>query len=181
MNSSPSSTKATHYMMKKYLSLVALCLLLLASCGDKKKETGPQNQYLRPVTLDLSSKDTVQIRQLVDNYVQAFSDNNFEAASQMLYRVENDSIKPLTDKEREDFVKAMKHFTIYACELSEFTIRTEKNNEMKLKVQIIENGDLENNIGVTHFSLNPVLKDGTWYLTVRDKDAEGVENYYENN
>ena len=147
--------------MKKYLSLVALCLLLLASCGDKKKETGPQNQYLRPVTLDLSSKD--------------------EAASQMLYRVENDSIKPLTNKEREDFVKAMKHFTIYACELSEFTIRTEKNNEMKLKVQIIENGDMENNIGVTHFSLNPVLKDGTWYLTVRDKDAEGVENYYENN
>ena len=73
-------------MMKKYLSLVALCLLLLASCGDKKKETGPQNQYLRPVTLDLSSKDTVQIRQLVDNYVQAFSDNNFEAASQMLSR-----------------------------------------------------------------------------------------------
>ena len=40
---------------------------------------------------------------------------------------------------------------------------------------------MENNIGVTHFSLNPVLKDGTWYLTVRDKDAEGVENYYENN
>lgn len=168
-------------MMKKYLSLAAVCLMLFAACGgDKKKETGPQNQYLRPVTLDLTEKDTVQVRQLVDNYVQAFANNDFETASQMLYRVENDSVKPLTAEEREDFVKAMKNFTIYACELSEFTIRTEKNNEMKLKVQIIENGDMENNIGVTHFSLNPVQKDGIWYLTVRDKEAEGVEDYYEN-
>ena len=167
--------------MKKYLSLAIVGLLLLASWGDKKKETGPQNPYLRPVTLDLTEKDTVQVRQLVDNYVQAFSHNDFEAASQMLYRVENDSVKPLTEEERANFVKAMKNFTVYGCELSEFTIRTDKNNEMKLKVQIIEDGDLANNIGVTHFSLNPVLKDGTWYLTVRDKEAEGVEDYYENN
>ena len=168
-------------MMKKNLSLAFVCLLLLVACGgDKKKESGPQNPYLRPVTLDLDEKDTIEIRQLVDTYVQAFANNDFETASQMLYKMENDSVKPLSENERTDFVKAMKNFTVYGCELSEFTIRSEKNNEMKLKVQIIESGDLAKNIGVTHFSLNPVLKDGTWYLTVRDDRAEGVENYYEN-
>ena len=169
-------------MMKKYLSLALVGLMLLASCGDRKKsdETGPQNKYLRPVTLDLTEKDTLQVRQLVDSYVAAFANNDFEAASQMLYRVQNDSVMPLSDEERKDFVKAMKHFTVYACELSEFTIRTEKNNEMKLKVQIMENGDLATNQGVTHFSLNPVLKDGQWYLTVLDDRAEGVEDYYKN-
>lgn len=167
--------------MKKYLSLAFVGLMLLASCNDsKKKYTGPQNEYLRPVTLDLTEKDTVQVRQLVDSYVQAFANNDFEAASQMLYRVQNDSVLPLSDKERKDFVNAMKNFTVYGCELSEFTIRTEKNNEMKLKVQIIEDGDLATGKGVTHFSLNPVLKDGQWYLTVLDKDAEGVEDYYKN-
>lgn len=169
-------------MMKKYLSLAVLGLLLLASCGgDKKKgeETGPQNKYLRPVTLDLTERDTVQIHDLVESYVQAFANNDFEAASQMLYRVENDSVMPLSDEERRNFVQAMSRFKVYACKLSSFVIRTEKNNEMKLAVQIMENGDMETGKGVTHFSLNPVLKNGQWYLTVRDNDAEGVENYYE--
>lgn len=168
-------------MMKKYLSLAAVCLMLFAACGgDKKKETGSQNPYLRPVTLDLSQKDTTQIRQLVDNYVQAFANNDLETASQMLYCVKNDSVIPLPEQERRNFVKAMSVFTVYACELEEFTIRTEKNNEMKLKVQIMEDGDMATGKGVTHFSLNPVLKDGQWYLTVRDENAEGVENYYKN-
>ena len=169
-------------MMKKYISLLVVGLLVLASCGDKKRseETGPQNKYLRPVTLDLSQKDTTQIRQLVDNYVQAFANNDFETASQMLYCVKNDSVIPLPEQERRNFVRTMKVFTVYACELEEFTIRTEKNNEMKLKVQIMEDGDMATNKDVTHFSLNPVLKDGQWYLTVRDENAEGVENYNKN-
>ena len=32
--------------------------------------------------------------------------------------------------------------------------------------------------GVMSFSLNPVVKDGKWYLTLYDKDAEGVEDIY---
>ena len=37
---------------------------------------------------------------------------------------------------------------------------------------------LEKEIGVTTLTLNPVVKDGKWYLTIRDKHAEGVKDVY---
>jgi len=58
-------------------------------------------------------------------------------------------------------------------------LRSDKNNEVKLTVQIVSSGDLDKEIGVTHLSLNPVVKDGKWYLTLLDKNAEGVEEIYE--
>ena len=69
---------------------------------------------------------------------------------------------------------------VYAVRTTSFILRSDKNNDVKLTVQIDENGDIDKNIGTISFSLNPVYKDGNWYLTVLDKYAEGVENIYEN-
>ena len=49
---------------------------------------------------------------------------------------------------------------------------------MKLTLQIQENGNISENIGTISMSLNPVYKDGEWYLTLYDKYAEGVEDIY---
>jgi hypothetical protein len=38
---------------------------------------------------------------------------------------------------------------------------------------------LDKGIGVTTISLNPVTKKGKWYLTLLDKNAEGVEDVYD--
>ena len=37
---------------------------------------------------------------------------------------------------------------------------------------------LEKGEGITHFFFFFVRKDNTWYLTVLDENAEGVENAY---
>ena len=166
--------------MKKFLSLVMICLLLLCSCGKKKQQDDDygRSKYLRPVTMELSEHDTLQIMEQEKEYMASFSKNDFETASHMLYNVHNDSVSLLPEKARKEFVRAMQNFTVYDCKVSEFILREEKNNEVKLAVQIIKDGNLETGEGVTHFSLNPVRKDNTWYLTVLDENAEGVANAY---
>ena len=77
-----------------------------------------------------------------------------------------------------EYVDAMNHLTIYDAKMTAITLRDRKNNALRLTVQITESGDLSKEIGVTHFFLNPVLKDGKWYLTLLDENAEGVEKIY---
>ena len=166
--------------MKQFFSLAVICMLVLCSCVNKKQQedSNAHSKFLRPVTMSLSADDTLQINQKVKQFVDAFSQNDFEEASRMLYYVHNDSVTPLTDKDRQEFVQAMQHFTVYGCKVYEFILRAEKNNQVKLAIQIFKEGNLEKGEGVTYFSLNPVRKDNNWYLTVLDERAEGVEDYY---
>lgn len=151
---------------------------MLCSCGGKKKDYTPAEEFLRPASIDYSGKDTAEINDIVNNYVAAFSSKQFDKASEMLYTVSNDSILPMSDKAKTEYVEAYSHMPIYKCQLFGLTLRSDKNNAVKLAIQIAKNGDIDKNIGVTYVYLNPVKVGGKWYLTLLDKDAEGVEDVY---
>ena len=62
--------------------------------------------------------------------------------------------------------------------MKSFILHSDKNNEVAFSVLMVPNGDLEKGIGVTTLTMNPVIKNGKWYLTIRDNRAEGVEDVY---
>ena len=156
-----------------------ISIFLFAACNQKKTETAEQ-VILRPAEIDLNAQDTIEINQLVDQYVSLFIDNDLQGASSLLNVVNNDSIRPLSEEERTGFVKALSIFHFYDYKNMGMIIRSDKNNEIDLAVQIIPDGDISKNQGVTHFYLNPVKIDGHWYLTLLDNMAEGVHNIYKN-
>lgn len=125
-----------------------------------------------------TDKDTTTISKQGDEYLQLFRNRNFAGCADLLYEVRNDSIFPLSDTKKAEYVNAMSNLPIYDAKMTAITLRDRKNNALRLTVQIIESGDLSKEIGVTHFFLNPVLKDGKWYLTLLDENAEGVEKIY---
>lgn len=159
------------------MAFAASCLFV--SCKSDKKQYTGKSEYLRPATMVYSTQDSIEIKQLVNNYVEAFNNKDYKATSEMLYKLRNDSIIPLEAKERAAYIEAYNHMPTYGCKVKSFVLRSDRNNEVKLSVQIVSSGDLDNEVGVTHLSLNPVLKDGKWYLTLLDRNAEGVEDVYE--
>lgn len=170
--------------MNTYKIVVLACAaVLVAACTSQKKERKmPEvDQLLRPASMNYSSQDSANINALVSEYAVLFGQRDFNSCSNMLYKLQNDSIKPLSDGERQGFVKAMnrRFKNIYAVRPTSFVLRSDKNNDVKITIQIDEDGDIMNNVGTISMSLNPVLKDGTWYLTLLDRHAEGVQNVYE--
>lgn len=151
--------------------------MFTVSCKKEQKRTN-RSEYIRPASMDYSKQDSAEIKQLVGNFVDAFNNKDFKAVSEMLYKVRNDSVLPLSDKEKADYVTANGHINVYGCKMKSIVLRSDKNNEVKLTVQIVSSGDIDKEIGVTHLSLNPVVKDGKWYLTLLDKNAEGVTDVY---
>lgn len=168
-------------MKYNYLSILAICsVFAMSSCKDKPKPTGP-SEFLRPATMDYSKQDTSNINALVNQYAEFIKNKEFDAAAQMLYKVRNDSVIPLSREDRTGFAKAYSQMPIYATKLKSFVLRSDKNNQVDILVQIIKDGDINKETGVTKISLNPVIKDGKWYLTLLDKNAEGVKDVYDPN
>lgn len=164
------------------LLLVAGVTMILGACSNKSKQPKQltADDFLRPASMTYSSQDSLNISSLVSEFSANFSRQDFAACADMLFKVHNDSVFPFSNEERKGYMKAMtaQFHNIYGIRTSSFVLRSDKNNDVKVTVQIAEDGDLYKNIGTITFSLNPVYKDGNWYLTLLDKYAEGVEQIY---
>lgn len=166
-------------MKIKYITIIVLVLTVFISCGKQKKENdGRISEYIRPASMYYSKQDTADIRNLVNQYLSYFKAKDLEAAADMLYFVRHDSILPLDQERRSRFINLYKMFPVYDAKEKSFDLMSDRNNQIKIMFQIQKDGDLMKEQGVMSFSLNPVVKDGKWYLTLYDKDAEGVEDIY---
>ena len=96
----------------------------------------------------------------------------------MLYFVRSDSIFPITENDRKGLTALYSSMPILECKATTLILRSELNNEARIVVKLKEDGDIDRQIGTTTISLNPVLIEGKWYLTLLDKSAQGVEDVY---
>lgn len=165
-------------MKKIDLFALVLCCSILGLSSCKKQKPESNQDFLRPATMEYSKKDTSDINYLVNRYAELVKNKDFSNAAEMLYKVSNDSVLPLSKQEKEGFVKAYSQMPIYAAKLNSFTLRSDKNNQVDVLIQIVKDGNIDEGIGVSKMSLNPVVKNGKWYLTLLDKQAEGVEDVY---
>ena len=92
--------------------------------------------------------------------------------------MDNDTINLLDEQRKNDFVKGLSIFNIYDAKIKHMILRSEYNNEVCVLMQVLKDGNIEENKGVTKFYFNPVKIDGIWYITIRDMHAKGVNKAY---
>ena len=158
-----------------YQIFVGVVLLSFVACNGKKTQETEETGL--PV-FHFEQQDSDQIRLLAKDYVDRFNAGDLEGAADMLFFVRNDSVLPLSAKRRAGFLDAMKQFGQYGCVQKELKLYSDRDNELRIAVKMVEAGDFETGTGTTNLILNPVLKDGKWYLTLRDQYAEGVGLYH---
>lgn len=162
-------------MKLRNILLISLTFCLVLSCTNNSKPKGERPSILRPPSLVLEKQDTVDIHILAEDFLNLFKANDLKSASQLLYHFSNDSLKAYTEEEKNEFVDALSFFHVYDAELKSLQITSKFDNEFKIAVKILPDGDLDSGKGVTIFSLNPIKYNDKWYLTVRDLRAEGIK------
>jgi len=160
------------------LSLAALTLCVACKSDKEKKEGPAYSKYLRPAGVDFKGADTAEVNNLCKTFISSLESRDFASASKMLYKFYGDTLKPLTEKEQQEFVKAYEMRPIYAIQQKGFLLRDSLNNEISYRMQIVKSGDINKDKGVTTLSLNPVIYNGKWHLTLLDVYAKGVKNVY---
>lgn len=156
--------------------------LLLTGCSgcsnDEQTQERKTTEELLPPHLDFSSDDSVAVQQLANNYLDAFSAKDYESAADMLFKYENDTVRTLTNKERSGYLRTMRQLPNFGSKLKGVILRNENNNRLMYVMLVDPNGNLDTEQGVMKFYLNPVMKNGEWFLTLLDMEQEGTEDIY---
>lgn len=155
--------------------LIIAAFFLLVACGGRKHVQ--QRESDLPV-FEFTQTDTSTINTLAEVFVTELISNNYEGAADLLRVVRNDSIYPLSLDQRNGYTKAMRALPIVGCSLRELKLYSDRDNELRIALMLSENANPETGEGCVNFFLNPVEQDGQWYLTLRDKYAEGVGLYH---
>lgn len=166
--------------INKLFFLPLSAALLLTGCSgcseEKKSEKLETVEEMLPPHLDFSANDSDAVVQLANEYLLAFSEKDYDAAADLLYRYENDTVRELTAKERNSYLKTMRQLPNFGSKLKSLILRTNNNNRLMYVLQVDPNGNMDEEQGVMKFFLNPVQKNGQWYLTLLDMEQEGTKD-----
>lgn len=164
--------------MRKYsiLFFISLVIVFASSCGNKNKKADSDKEFIRPAAMDFTSKDSAEINSLLNTFVGYINQGDISSASSMLYFVHNDSVTPLPLEKRQKFEILLTKFPFKSAELKSYKLMSNRDNIITIALKMTDDADVESGKNTISLAVNPVAKNGTWYLTLRDNDAEGVDN-----
>ena len=158
--------------MKKNLFfaiLMVLALCMVSSCGKKKKTLEDyREEYLTKPAISLTQSDSMEVRSLVDNYLQLLRDNQFEDAVDMLYYMNGSKIIPMPDELKRTQLSMIKRFRGVKYELQRIVYSQEYDNIACYVVTLFEKKEGDPRPNTAQFFLKPVRIEGRWYLTMAD-------------
>lgn len=157
--------------MKSRFILCSLIFgLLIAGCRNKESKVS----YIPPASMDYTASDTSEILSLVNQYIECLNSHDYDGMVDMLYYLKDNRVFSYEGTKRDSVKHGLQQIPIYAAKLNSIQLRSNVNNEVGILVQLLKDGDIDNEIGVSKLYLNPIIIKGKWYLTLRDLNADGV-------
>lgn len=160
-------------------AVMALALLMLASCGGKKKK-----ETILPVDprmdqrMSRTSKDTTMLLDMTKKFLETLKNNDIDGAISQLYEVKNNNVMPLSAEREKEIRKTLATFPVLSYQIDELLLYSDSDTEVRYTIEFFEKPKGDNRPNTIKCSVNPTRVGGTWYLTIA-KVAQ--ENNYKNN
>jgi len=156
-------------LKNKLLTLLCsvLLLTLFAGCTSNKK-----GEVVEPEEkMSLSSTDTTEVRNLMNQYFNYLLNKDFDGALSMVSQLANDSLREMTPELKEHYQMGMKIVSPIRFEIENMVFETETDCEVKYSAILFEkDGSDDKRPNKMFYAIKPVRIDGKWYLTVADND-----------
>lgn len=157
-------------MKLRFILFVLVLGFTFLSCRNNQDK----NSYIPPAAMEYSGQDTSEVMALVNKYIECLNTQDYDGMVDMLYLFKDNRIHAYEGTQRDSVKHGLQQIPVYAAKLHSFKLRSNVNNEVGILIQLLEDGDLDNEVGVSKLYLNPVIIDGKWYLTLLDLNADGV-------
>lgn len=156
--------------MKKIL-IAAVCALVMASCGNSRKQ---QPKTIGDIEQDfvatLTEADTTAVLGMGSQMLDSIKAGNVEWAMGMLYQV-NDSLEvvPVDADTRARLENRFRMFPVADYEIDYYQFSLPGLNDLKYRTYLTPRQEGVANPGMA-LMLNPVKKNGQWYICVKTQD-----------
>ena len=152
------------------LAAIAVPLAMVSSCTGEKKESPATEVTIRGPQMTLDSQDTLIVDQLSTEFIEHLKNNEYEDAIAMLYYLDPDSsIVPMPRNLAIRQEQIFRTFPVLDYHFESIRFRRETDCQVKFNITFSRNPEGQDY--TTSLYLQPIRRDGQWYLTVRDSSA----------
>ena len=161
--------------MKKIFIFVFLSFVgisYFSSCSPKadKNETTSHDMFVASLT----SADTTEVLNMCQEFFTKLAQGDKESAFAMLsLSTDSGEVIAMTEEKIQQLTRQFTMFPVLDNHLVEYTFGDAADNLMKFKVVFAK--DEQGKEDAINFGLNPIRKDGKWYLTVRNASGKVSE------
>jgi len=170
-------------MKRNSLFIISLFMMFCFSSCKKEPKAVTDDDLSKP-QMTLTQADTAEVMSLVQRYIDLRKEGNDEDAMAMIFYLNKDSLIPLPKEIRSRFDRYYSRIGLKGRDASIDWIqfRTETDCRVKYSVTLFEQKPGENLPNKLSFAINPIRRDGKWYLTLADdatdQRAEGSKIKY---
>lgn len=161
-------------MKNLFYFVVLFCLTVsIASCSsNESKKEGPSQHDL--FVSSLTKADTTEVLELCEQFFAQLKAGEKEAAFSMLsLSNEEGEVIAMTDEKKQSLNRQFTLFPVLDNHIVDYTFGEAADNLVRFKV--VFGKDEQGKEDAINFGLNPIRKDGKWYLTVRNASAKVAE------
>ena len=124
--------------MKKK-DLLYICVLVavscfLFSCGEKKKQLTPKEEFL----MGLTAEDTVQVLTISRSCMDTLKAGNIDEALKMLFILRDGKAIPLPAEKEQQLRKKFKYFPVVDYKLDYYSFSSTDNNDVKFQIEFFK-------------------------------------------
>lgn len=149
---------------------IALPIAFLCSCKDQQK--APDIMVNIGPTMTLDSQDTIIVNQLSTEFIEHLKNLEYGDAIAMLYYLDPDSaLIPLPRQLAIRQEQIFRTFPVLEYKFESIRFRTESDCQVKFVITFHKKSGADDKDYVTSLFLQPVRREGQWYLTVRDSSS----------
>lgn len=157
-------------MKSRYLFYTLLALTFsLSSCKKEKKDLKTlEKEYIQQPEMILSNKDSDDVRQQVNYYLNALNHKDVDKALSMLYfyDLKTNKIRRLNASEEKTQRAVLSRFAGFRAEIDYIKFYRENDSEVKYNVFFSDKPSSPSNPNCMGFMIRPVRLEGKWYLTL---------------
>ncbi len=167
--------------MKKLFITAAACLMLWSCSSESKKGYKTFSDVEEEFAATLTANDSTEVLAAGTALLDNLKAGNIDDALDMLNSTDGQgNVTALPDEKRQELAKRFKRFPVMDYELEYYAFSLPALNDLKYRTFFAEK-DASGNAPALSLMLNPVKKDGKWYLCLKEagqpaKDAANAVN-----
>lgn len=150
--------------------LLFVGISVFSSCSSKKEDKIIPSSHDQFVST-LTSADTTEVLNLCQEFFSKLTQGDKEGAIAMLsLSTDTGDLLDMNDDKKTQLTRQFTMFPVLDNHLVDYKFGDAADNLMRFKVVFAR--DEQGKEEVINFGLNPIRKDGKWYLTVRNASAQ---------
>ena len=148
----------------------SLFLASCSSCSNEKKADIWRSSGVADTVPTFCKEDTTEVLQMAETYLTHLKNKQYDAALSMLHEIVNDSVKPISQEDKQNILRQQEVFPVLDYHLESYEFVNEHKVQLTFSIEFFkkenENDPIQNTIRI---NFAPQRINATWYLTLMNK------------